>query len=580
MEKLHDSIVYTTRMAQSYKNSTEAKAGLTSAFGSNTTPAQQAAIDRAASLVPSTPTDAASLGQSTPMSLTSTPQVTTPDINTLQVSAPAAPQPAAPTQAATFTDKLSGLVAKITGKEADKTAQVEADTQPFRKQLNELNTQIKLHQANSIAREEAALNRVGGTLSSNAIDYQQNRRTDAIEGLKLAAFAEAMQGNISIAETHAKAAVDAKYAEMEREIQTTKNNIYNNWESFTASEKKRAEATLLQIDKDDALVARQKEEDKAILAVGMKLSEYGVDMKTVQSVLESGDYKKALMLAGSKLQDPKAKIELENLRLETTLKKADIAKKSYELQLLKKYNGLTPTEYRKKLEDEAKEVKAAKEESDKSRIQAEQLGGKITLLDSVLNSSAIDSVVGPTPLSRSAGSKMGVFGRFAAGAALGGAAGAPFSGVGAIPGALIGGTLLAAQGVGDAFGAADTLIGQTEQFISKEFLQNLIDVKAAGATFGALTQKEQEALTAAATYIGQRRICGGESGGVCKEGSRVTNYDMSESDFKREIKKIQDMARLAQQRATGKTFTPDEQGVLDDIYGTDTPTANYYGIQL
>lgn len=567
-----------------YKNPTEAKAGLTSAFGSALTPAQQTAIDNAASLVPTTPVDASALGTTSSLKLPSAPTPTTPNIQNLQVTEQTAPT-TAPTQATTITDKLSGLVAKITGKDADKAQTVETETSPYRKQLNELNTQIKLHQANSIAREEAAMNRVGGTTSSNAVATQQQQRTDAIEGLKLAAFAEAMQGNISLAENHAKTAVDAKYAEIQRDLLTTKNNIYDNWETFTAAEKKRASATLLQIDKDDAMVAQQKEDDKAILNIGMKLSEYGVDMKTVQSVLESGNVKKALTLASSKLQDPKAKMELESLRLDQILKKAQIAKTTYETELLKKYDGLSPSEYRKALKEEQDAIEAEKDEVKKNELQAKALGEKVTLLDSLLENRAIDSVVGPSALSRAPSTFMGVAKRIAGFTAGGAAAGLPFGGAGAIPGAVVGlglGVANSLQGSVDRVtGSADKLVGQTEQFISKEFLQNLIDTKAAGASFGALTKAEQDALTAAATFIGQRRVCGFEKNGQCGENSKVTGYDMSEEDFKREISVIQDSARKAYERSVGKSFLPDEEGALDSIYGgTANPQhaslINYY----
>lgn len=535
--------MYTSTMP-TYKNPTEAAAGLTSAFGNNLTPAQQQAINNAAALVPTTPVDASSLGKNSSLNLSNAPTPTTPNIKNIEVTQAATPTPTAPVQATTITDKLSGLVAKITGKEADKAQAIETETSPYRKQLNELNTQIKLHKADSIAREEAAMNRVGGTTYSNAVATQQQQRTDAIEGLKLAAFAEAMQGNISLAENHAKTAVDAKYAEMQQELETTKNNIYNNWDTFTAAEKKRASATLLQIDKDDAIVAQQKEDDKAILNIGMKLSEYGVDMKTVQSVLESGNVKKALTLASSKLQDPKAKMELESLRLDQILKKAQIAKMNRETSLLGE-----PTK------EEAKATAAALKEA-KASIPVMQ--DKIDAVDTLLESSGMNSRVGTNFLSRTPQGQ-GIIGKTMAGV----------------------GTLLKVPltlGFGTAGDIADSTTGAGQNFaggvhklVGGLTLQSLIDAKARGATFGALSEGELNILANSASAINDWEI-------KDKSGKGTGVWNIDEKSFKKELKTIQDLTRRALIQSKGTLLNDEESALLDDVYDGEQQVApiNYY----
>ena len=87
-------------------------------------------------------------------------------------------------------------------------------------------------------------------------------------------------------------------------------------------------------------------------------------------------------------------------------------------------------------------------------------------------------------------------------------------------------------------GQKQNFIGDVEQMISKEFLQNLIDVKAQGATFGALQKAEQDALTQSATKIGNWRITEGSG-----EDRKVVGYNASEKDFKAEIDKITGLAK-------------------------------------
>lgn len=492
---------------------------------------------------------------------------------------PVTPTPTTPSIADRLTSSISNLFGQSKNKEADLAVATSAATLPLEKQINEISTQIKMDQAKALANQEAAA-RSGETTGFASREQQNIARTDAINALKNAAILEGLQGNLAIAEKHATNAINAKYADINKQIEDAKTNIYNNYDSFSPAEKKKADQTLLRLDAQDAFVKQRKEDEKSIQQIGITLAGYGVDTKTIQSVMNAPDFNTAIKLAGSNLQDPAAKVKLEGLRIDNALGQAQLKKSQYELQLLQQYGGLSPTEYAKKLSEEKKAIEDASTEQEKTRLQAQALDQKITLLGSVLDSSAIDSVVGPNALSRGATGFGGFLGRFSAGAAAGGAVGAGVGafagGVGAVPGAiagaLIGGTTSALQGSKDYFtGAPEKLIGQTEQFISKEFLQNLIEVKAQGATFGALQKPEQDALTAAATYIGQRRIYSGKG-----EDKQVVGYDMSEADFRRELQTIQDLTRKAYERATGKILTPDEQSLLDTIYSNPTVNPSLY----
>ena len=509
---------------------------------------------------PQVPTtiNAGSLGQTQGLSVAPTVQVPTPTLPILD----------APGQLSSFENKVNTAGKKdVALNDAISTA-----TSPFQKQLSDVNSQIGALNARAIQNQEQIL-RSGGDTSFQSGESQRVARTDAIQGLFLKSQADALQGNIASAESTATRAVNAQFAQKEQDILSARQNIVNNYDSFTSAEKKRANATLLRLDKDDAFVAQEKENRNAVTQIGVKLASFGVDPKIVQEVMKSGNVDEALAKAGTNLRDPKAQLELEKIRLDNVLTKSQIAKSNYEITLLRKYNGMTASAYAANQKEEKKAIKEAKTEAEQARLQGQALNSKVILLDSVLNSGAIDAVVGPSFVSRAATSKKGLFGRFVAGAIPGALAGLPFGGVGAIPGAIIGGVAVSMQGSKDYFsGASDKLVGQTEQFISKEFLQNLIDVKAQGATFGALQKAEQDALTASATFIGQRRIYSGKG-----EDKQVAGYDMSEADFKRELKNIQDLTRLAHERATGKMFSSEEGAVLDSVYtNTQIDPSNYF----
>lgn len=211
---------------------------------------------------PSTPLDASKLATQTTVNLKPTTQVPVPDIASLmssevpQMVAPTAPQPKQG-----LGDKLAGLIGLSKGKEQDLQSQVSMQTQPYAQQLNELNTQIKMQQAKAISNQESAMQK-GETTGFASREAQSIARTDAIETLKLSALAEGMRGNIALAEQQATQAINAKYANIDREIEDAKTNIYNNYDSLSPAEKKKADATLLRIDAQDAFVKTRKEDEK------------------------------------------------------------------------------------------------------------------------------------------------------------------------------------------------------------------------------------------------------------------------------------------------------------------------------
>lgn len=472
---------------------------------------------------------------------------------------------------------LEKLMSSLTGKTAaQQQAEQQTGVTDYTKQLTDLNSQITSLKNEALAiplqQENDILNRGITTKAGLAPLTMAKQRENAIKSLTLNSLAETLRGNLSTAQAAADKAVALQFDPVEQEIKIAQQQIENNMAFFTAAEKRRADLQSLQLNERQRLLDNAKADKTTVYNIGSQLAQFGVDNETIQKVLSASSPEEALAYAGSKLQSPEAKMKLESLRLDNVLTKSKIASENYKLSLLKEYGGLTPDEYAKKLKEEKKSIDDAKTESEKQYLQGQALNSKITLLGTVLDSNAIDSVVGPSAFARGAKSIKGEVGRIVGGVIAGGAAGSLFAGVGAIPGAIIGGAAAGLQGSKDYFtGSSDKLVGQVEQFISKEFLQNLIDVKAQGATFGALQKTEQDALTAAASFIGQRRIYSGKG-----EDRQVVGYDMSEADFKRELQTIKDLTQKAQERATGSSFSPEDQQLLDKAFSSQNSPANYF----
>jgi len=108
-------------------------------------------------------------------------------------------------------------------------------------------------------------------------------------------------------------------------------------------------------------------------------------------------------------------------------------------------------------------------------------------------------------------------------------------------------------------GNTQDFIGSVQQLLSSETLKSLIDAKAQGATFGALSEGELKILTESASKIGKWAI-------KDKEGD-IVGYNTSEKSFKDEINKIkqnyQDLLdKTTKSQETSKTPTD----IVNDFY--------------
>ena len=90
-------------------------------------------------------------------------------------------------------------------------------------------------------------------------------------------------------------------------------------------------------------------------------------------------------------------------------------------------------------------------------------------------------------------------------------------------------------------------IASVEQLIQQETIDKLIQSKAAGATYGALSDGEREMLSKAASKIGSWRIFDENK----DENKKVLGYEIDEVSMKKELKTIRDLAQKAEDRILG-----------------------------
>lgn len=321
------------------------------------TPEQREAAFAAAGVpLPATP-------QTSPIALDALSSPVTP-LATVQTPPPAPlPKPPvapAPQQPTDFVSQVESLTSQLAGKDAVTGARVKQASAQDRERLNQINYEINALNARAVQNQET-VRQSGGDTSFQAGEAQRVARNDAIQGMFLAAQQQAILGNIALAEDTAKTAVDAEFATKEQELKTQRQNIIANYDTFTTDQKKRVDAALLAIDKDDQFIKDQKESRQQLQTLALQLAANGVDASIIGQVQKAPSIEAAIKLAAPYVQSPEAKLKLANLQLDIDIAKLQKAKLSKEIAQIGQ-----PT---------ASEVKAAREENAK-QSEAKATAGK------------------------------------------------------------------------------------------------------------------------------------------------------------------------------------------------------------
>jgi len=101
----------------------------------------------------------------------------------------------------------------------------------------------------------------------------------------------------------------------------------------------------------------------------------------------------------------------------------------------------------------------------------------------------------------------------------------------------------------DKFGNKDAFLGTAEQLVNKSTLDALINAKAGGATFGALSEGELRLLQGAATKLG--------AWALRDDSGRLIGFDVDEGNFKKELNTVKELANKQLQANAGGNSAED-----------------------
>ena len=485
------------------------------------------------STTPTTPTiTAASLAPQTPIQPVLTEQPQVPVVSPYTLTADE-------TQAETQETDLSKLIAGLTAETStpfQEDARLKAEEaqgisakksalaglQNTQKSLLAESQGIQLQLQQDIQNQQNLAQQGGANVTKGGLAPQtralqtvanQSLLSNAIKQYGNNASLAAAQGDLASAMDYVDRAIQAEFLPKEKALAVAQANLTNLQKSgtLTRAQQKRADERQALIDAQRDTLETAKEDKKSIQNLAVQLSRFGVDPTITRKVQGATSFDDALSIASPYMQDPMSKFELENARLDNILTQERIATE-------RKQRSLMGQQTQAETKASQAEQKAIIETSKQAKAQIPAIQSKINTLNSIASHKGLAGSVGAYGVSR-------------------------FT------------PLTADKAERQDFKA------KIHQLTGELTLDQLINAKARGATFGALSEGELGILAKSATTLNDWEV-------KDEKGQGTGEWEIDEKSFLAEINKIKELAERDRAMRTGEVFTPDERGVLDQVFLT------------
>lgn len=163
--------------------------------------------------------------------------------------------------------------------------------------LQGLNTQLA---ATKAAYDKFAVGQEGRTASAASIYGRQAlaQRQAATELGGLSAMAQALQGNITMAQDIAQKTTNLKYEPLEQEIANQKYQLEQVYNQLSVEDKRKADAVKATLDERQRLITEKKNTDDNINSVMMTAAQNGADSATLNKIMKSKTLSEAIINSG------------------------------------------------------------------------------------------------------------------------------------------------------------------------------------------------------------------------------------------------------------------------------------------
>ncbi|MDQ0316396.1 hypothetical protein [Amorphus orientalis] len=242
-----------------------------------------------------------------------------------------------------------------------------------RQRLRELNLQIAQLQGDF---NEAIVNEEGVARPQEFITGRQDflQRKSAVMIGALTSVAQALQGNITLAEQTAERTVEREFSDEEADLQRLQFEYTENKEELEKRDKKAADNLALYIGERARVLAERKDERKQVLALAQEAAINGAPNSVVTRITQAQTSESALSLAGDYIG------RLDRMQAEASIANA------YD-QIRARQEALDAADDKSM---EAKELQQKKQEA-----EVEAALRNIQMVDEVLNHPAFSQSVGP-----------------------------------------------------------------------------------------------------------------------------------------------------------------------------------------
>lgn len=298
-------------------------------------------ISKSFSPASSSPISASSIGAGSNISVPPLPQTPIPSYGTVQISTvsdtgkpdvarfengkqvlPLAPiantaeQNALDAQGDALEADITAGADKLATKSARKSELESSQNIPqLSGQLNELNQLIRGVQAEALAATNRSEDRNAPMFAIRG-EQAAIERQRAVKVYGFAAAAEAIQGNIALANDYVSRALAAEFDPIEQEIENKKFLLSRNKEKFDRAETRAAEERARELDQAKETLANAREDRSRVLEIMLAAAQNGADNQTLARIQNARTPEEAASAAGSvlgaKFAQDKKQQEFEN----------------------------------------------------------------------------------------------------------------------------------------------------------------------------------------------------------------------------------------------------------------------------
>jgi len=163
-------------------------------------------------------------------------------------------------------------------------------------QLQDINRQI----ASKTAEFQNAITAQEGRVASASSIYGRQallQRQQASEVGGLSAIAQALQGNITLAQNTAKDAINVKYEPMENQLKQQLQQIEFLYNDLSRADQKKADAQTALLNERLRLVNEQKATETEVNNIALEAAKNGADMNTINTIRNAKDAGEAILAA-------------------------------------------------------------------------------------------------------------------------------------------------------------------------------------------------------------------------------------------------------------------------------------------